>query len=143
MSEIKTGSKIALLIRVINLKINENIRNTFKDSGLTMPQMMVIRILSKHNQMKLSEISNKMNLANSTVSGIIDRLEKIDVVKRVRSKEDKRVVYVELSSKAKELHEGFHNLMNEYLEDIIRDANEEQINRILNGLETLKDLLAK
>ncbi|MFZ5968588.1 MAG: MarR family winged helix-turn-helix transcriptional regulator [Bacillota bacterium] len=143
MSEIKKGSQIALLIREINHLIKENVRNVFKDSGVTMPQMMVIGMLFKHKRLKVSALSKKMNLANSTVSGIVDRLEKMDMVRRVRSEEDKRVVYIELSEKTEDIHTRFHNMMNDYLEGTLCDASDEQLNSILNGLETLKDLLVK
>lgn len=135
------GSEIALLIREINLKINENMRSVFKNMGLTMPQLMVLRILTQKDGMKISELSNKMNLANSTVSGIIDRLEKLEFVNRIRSEEDKRVVYVELSKKSKNLYDDFNNLSNEYLEKNLKDTQEEQITNILTGLKILRDLL--
>ncbi len=143
MPEMGTGSQIALLLREINLMLKENIRNTFKNCGLTFPQMMAIRILSKRKRLKVTELSSEMNLAASTVSGIVDRLEKMDLVKRVRSEEDKRIVYVEISDRAEEIHEDVHNLMNNYLENILRDASREEINAILAGLETLKGLLIK
>ena len=135
------GSEIALLIREINLKINENMRSVFKNMGLTMPQLLVLRILTQKDGMKISELSNKMNLANSTVSGIIDRLEKLEFVNRIRSEEDKRVVYVELSKKSKNLYDDFNNLSNEYLEKNLKDTQEEQITNILTGLKILRDLL--
>lgn len=55
---------------------------------------MVLYTLGKHGSMKLSDISEKLSISNSTISGIVDRLEKQKYVERIRSKEDRRVIYV-------------------------------------------------
>ena len=137
------GSQISLLIREIQSLASQHLRSRMKDCGLTVPQMMIVGILSKHGKMKVSDISSEMSLANSTVSGILDRLEKMDIIKRVRSEEDKRVVYIELFDKTKDIHEEFMNDFNEFLDSLVESANTDDINDILNGLQKLKELLLK
>ena len=44
------------------------------------------------------EIRNYLNLNSSTVTGIIDRLEKKGLVARLPKKEDKRTTYIALTS---------------------------------------------
>ncbi|WP_427338403.1 MarR family winged helix-turn-helix transcriptional regulator [Caloranaerobacter sp. DY30410] len=141
MSDEKKGLQIGLLIREINSKINSNLRHEFESTGLTIPQIMLIRILVKHKKLKVSEISKKMSLANSTVSGIIDRLEKQEILKRTRSSEDKRIVYIELADKGYEIGKYFYNTINSYFQDVFGKASEEEIEVILNGLQTLKKVL--
>ncbi|GAA0179265.1 hypothetical protein SH2C18_21640 [Clostridium sediminicola] len=141
MSNLTDGFQIASLLKEINSKLNHSIKNEFKDSGLTVPQISVVKILVKHKRLKVSEISKKMNLVNSTVSGIIDRLEKQNIVERVRSKEDKRIVYIELSSKGNELVKGLRHTINNYFGDIFSNASKEEMDTILLGLKTLKNVL--
>lgn len=141
MSNLSDGYKIAFLIREINSKLNNCIKDEFKDSGLTVPQITVIKLLAKHKRLKSSEISKKMSLVNSTVTGIIDRLEKLNIVKRERSEEDKRIVYIELSDTGNIVLEDFRDTINNYFTNIFSNASKEQIDNILTGLETLKEVL--
>ena len=64
--------------------------------------------------MKITEFSNQLCLSNSTVSGIIDRLEKQEMVVRERSEEDKRVVYVSISPNLKKCMKFFINNLKKY-----------------------------
>ncbi len=137
------GSQISLLIREIKSLTSQHLRNRMKDCGLTVPQMMIVGILSKGGKMKVSDISSEMSLANSTVSGILDRLEKLNIIKRVRSEEDKRVVYIELFDKTKDIHEEFMKDLNEFMDSLVISANKEDIRDILRGLQKLRELLLK
>ncbi|AKV03641.1 Transcriptional regulator, MarR family [Labilithrix luteola] len=72
-------------------------------ADLTGPQLTVVKMLEQIGDMSLSELSDKIRAQNSTVTGIIDRMEREDLVKRERSKEDRRVVFIRLTAKGREL----------------------------------------
>lgn len=111
------------------------------ERGITMPQGMVIGILHKQGEMKISELSEKIGLSNSTVSGIIDRLEKQDFVERVRSQEDRRIVFVRLSRQFAKVHKGFDKIAEEQFAKMIESGSEEELNKVIEGLKTLKIIL--
>ncbi|GAG88609.1 unnamed protein product [marine sediment metagenome] len=66
-------------------------------------------MLEKHGEQKVSELSLKMGLSDSTVSGILDRLEQKDIIQRERTKDDRRVVKISLTGKSKEFCNYFRN----------------------------------
>jgi len=72
-------------------------------ADLTGPQLTVVKLLESIGDLSLSELSEKIRAQNSTVTGIIDRMERENLVTRERSKEDRRVVYIRLTPKGKEL----------------------------------------
>jgi DNA-binding MarR family transcriptional regulator len=72
-------------------------------ADLTGPQLTVVKILEIFGDLSLSELSEKIRAQNSTVTGIIDRMEREGLVTRERSKEDRRVVYIRLTPKGKDL----------------------------------------
>src|SRR5262249_27635980 len=59
---------------------------------LTGPQLTVVKILETMGDLSLTELSERIRSQNSTVTGIIDRMEREGLVTRERSKEDRRVV---------------------------------------------------
>ncbi|MBB6631324.1 MarR family winged helix-turn-helix transcriptional regulator [Clostridium algidicarnis] len=135
------GIKIASLIREINLKLNNNISNNFKNSGFTTPQILLIKLLSIEGPLNVSEISEKMFLTKGTVSGIIDRLENQEVVKRNRSNEDKRIVSVALTNKGEDITKTMRGTINKYFDTIFSICKEEDMEKIINGLDILKSVL--
>jgi MarR family transcriptional regulator, organic hydroperoxide resistance regulator len=71
--------------------------------GLTGPQLTVVKMLEQIGDLSLSELSEKIRAQNSTVTGIIDRMEREELVVRERSKEDRRVVFIRLTPRGREL----------------------------------------
>jgi DNA-binding MarR family transcriptional regulator len=91
----------AKYIREVVKKLNTFIDRTWeaeaKKSGLTRPQINVLQELYHCPGLSLTELSNRMDMAHSTVSGIIDRLEKKGLVVRRSDTEDKRFLRLYLS----------------------------------------------
>ncbi len=67
--------------------------------GLTGPQLSVAKLLEQLGDLSLSELSDRINAQNSTVTGIVDRMERESLVERKRSAEDRRVVHIRLTDK--------------------------------------------
>ena len=68
-------------------------------ADLTGPQLTVLKVLEGVGDISLSELSDRIRAQNSTVTGIIDRMEREGLVARLRSTEDRRVVYIRLTDK--------------------------------------------
>jgi MarR family transcriptional regulator, organic hydroperoxide resistance regulator len=71
--------------------------------GLTGPQLSVAKILEDIGDLSLSELSERINAQNSTVTGIVDRMEREGLVERKRSSDDRRVVHIRLTKKGHDL----------------------------------------
>jgi DNA-binding MarR family transcriptional regulator len=135
--------EVSKLFQEVLCLLKHSMSKVFEDTNITPPQGMVIRMLSHNNKMKISELSNKLGLSNSTVSGIIDRLEKQGMVQRERSVEDKRVVYVNISPTFNDMHKTFHKRADENIKNIMNKGTPEDLHHIMEGLSTLKKLLAE
>jgi DNA-binding MarR family transcriptional regulator len=74
-----------------------------KTTGLTAPQMLLLQTIRDKGEVTIGEIAQEMSLSQATVTTIIDRLEKRELVFRVRSQKDKRKVHAYLTDQAKEI----------------------------------------
>jgi len=74
-----------------------------REVGLTGPQLTVIKLLEQVGDLSLSTLSEHIRAQNSTVTGIIDRMEREGLVRRERSTTDRRVVYIRLTEKGTRL----------------------------------------
>jgi DNA-binding MarR family transcriptional regulator len=68
-------------------------------ADLTGPQLTVLKMLEGLGDLSLSDLSERIRAQNSTVTGIIDRMEREGLVLRSRSTEDRRVVRIKLTEK--------------------------------------------
>jgi DNA-binding MarR family transcriptional regulator len=69
---------------------------------LTSPQLLALEALVDELQtsgggLSLSELSTRMGLSHSTVSGIVDRLEARNFLRRTQREEDRRFVEIQLT----------------------------------------------
>ncbi|WP_026881851.1 MarR family winged helix-turn-helix transcriptional regulator [Clostridium akagii] len=142
METLDESIEVAKLFQEVMQLFKHNMSKLLEETGMSMPQGMVIGLLGKKKKMKITELSNELCLSNSTVSGIIDRLEKSEMVVRERSEEDRRVVYVSIAPNFKSMHKIFHNQVEKSVEDIMSRGSEEEIHKIFEGLGTLKRLLS-
>lgn len=73
----------------------------FRQYGLTASQYNVLRILRGEGKpMPSLDVAARMLQVVPAITGLIDRLEKQDLVRRKRCADDRRVVYVEITKKA-------------------------------------------
>ena len=76
----------------------------FRNFGITPSQYNVLRILRGEGRpMPCQEITQRMIQVVPAMTGLLDRLEQQKLVRRNRSDEDRRVIYVELSAQAQDL----------------------------------------
>lgn len=80
-------------------------RAHFGRLDLTFPQALVLTALGDGEPVPISALAERTGSANSTVSGIVDRLEKLELVRRDRSGADRRVIYVAVTEKYRSLQE--------------------------------------
>ncbi len=90
-------------IRRVFQILNEQSQRIKQETGLTGPQLWAIRVIHEHGPINISDIAKRMYLHPTTVLGIIDRLEAGGLVSRTRSKDDRRIIWVELTENGNEL----------------------------------------
>ena len=89
----------------------------YKDSGLTVSQADVIFTLGNTDGMTFKEIGEKTLITKGTLTGVIDRLESKDLVKRVAFPDDRRCTTVTLTAKGTRLFEKEFPRQIAYLKD--------------------------
>ncbi|MDI6604558.1 MAG: MarR family transcriptional regulator [Thermoanaerobacteraceae bacterium] len=141
MEEVSNGIKILKVLKQIRDIMKQNMKYQFNKIDITGPQGMLMSMLAHHGKMKISDLSENLGLSNSTVSGIIDRLERQGLVERTRSIEDRRVVYVSITSEFKKNAKEQLNEIEKKFEDMMNKATPEELNTIFEGLNTLKEVM--
>lgn len=117
--------------------MSRQFRNYFGQLDLTFPQALVLTILGEEGSMPISRLAQQTGSANSTVSGIVDRLEKMKLVERVRSEEDRRVIYVALTKEYRTKQKKMEPNVSAYLSKLLKGMPEEELFNICVALDKL------
>ena len=93
--------RFIFLISKVCQKLIINLQKAFSESGVevTPIQVMLLFFLQKNDGSSLTQISQGLMLENPTVTGLIDRLEKLGYVKRSDHPNDRRVYLVHITEK--------------------------------------------
>lgn len=113
----------------------------FASQGLTSQQVSVLLLLDTHGPLKVSSIAENLNMADSNVSNICSRLEKMDLVERKRTKEDMRTVFVGLTEQSNEKIRDVKKAVYDFRLRLSESLKKEDFDDICKGLTKLNELL--
>lgn len=138
---VQQAEQLKDLIRTLNRKFRQYMMAQTVGCGLTVPQIHLMQELYQNPGITLGELSMRLGLAKSTVSGIVDRLEKQGKVVRKRNDNDRRVVHIDLSPGEKHLGESISLMRTNYLAGLMDSMNQEEIQGLIVGLLKINQLM--
>lgn len=128
------------------LRTNDQYQNRFgrlfRQYGLTSSQYNVLRILRGEGKpMPCLEIGSRMIQVVPAMTGLIDRLEKLELVRRERCTEDRRVVYIELTDKATKLLSDMDEPVTDLEKTLIGHLTRKELKELSRLLEKARQSL--
>lgn len=136
-------TEILIKIRKIVRSVDIESKKIQKEYGVSIPQVLCLNFLhtSLNYQATQGEIKKFLNLNSSTVSGIINRLEKKGYLARLPKSGDKRVVNIALTSAGDKLLGTIPSLLHEQLSEKLQKLAQSELDKVEDSLETLVRLL--
>lgn len=125
------------LLREMSVLIKRKGRDILNHFPITPPQFTALLWLNQEGDMTIGELSQKMYLACSTMTDLIDRMEKNGVVVRVRDERDRRVVRVRMLERGKTIIRDVMKARQEYLAGILSTFSPEEVELIRKHLSKL------
>ncbi len=111
-------------------KIKKKGREILTDFEITPPQFEALQHLIKEGELTIGELSSKMYLACSTVTDLLDRMERNSLVVRVKDERDRRIVRIKVLQKGHDLIEEVLITRQKYLSEVLEDCSSEMIEQI-------------
>ena len=110
--------------------------------GLSRAQWSVLAILSNHEGVSQSQISQELEIEKSTAGRLIDQVEKSGWIERRPIPGDRRLWSIHLTDQARQLLVEIERVIMHAREDMLRGLSEEQQNALTDLLRTVKLNLA-
>ena len=101
-----------------------------KKKGLTVSQLFVLLALYERDEMTPQELSSKLALNSSTLTGILDRLEQKGLIKREINSNDRRSIAIKLTNSAKEMKDELWQIYEKVNGYLMSCLSQEELNRL-------------
>ena len=112
-----------------------------KRYGLTGPQSAVARNLYNNGPMSSADLSRKLFVTPSNITGIIDRLGKKQLVKRIKKEGDRRVALITLTDTGKELSKTLPDpIMKKFIAELA-DLEPEHVQLLAMAMNQILNLI--
>ena len=96
-----TGPKLWVVLARAQRAVASYVEQRIAAEGLCLSDFMVLEVLLHKGPMTISEIGQKVLLANASMTSAVDRLEKKSLVVREASPDDRRVRVVTLTKRGR------------------------------------------
>ena len=93
--------------------------------------------MNKGEDLTIGELGERMYLACSTATDLIDRMERNELVERVRDVNDRRVIRLHVLDKGYQMVEEVLAARKRYLSETLRDVPQEDIEAMIKGMTQL------
>ncbi len=124
-------------LRHIDGIIKQKGREILNDYHITPPQFIALHSLFEKGDTTIGELSSRMYLACSTTTDLVDRMEKANLLERVRDTKDRRIVRIHLLSEGERIIEEVIKRRREYVEGILNNFSEEEVSQLTHLLDKM------
>jgi MarR family transcriptional regulator, organic hydroperoxide resistance regulator len=124
-------------LRYISGIIKQKGREMLSHYKITPPQFVALQWLFEDGDMTIGELSTKMYLAFSTTTDLVDRMEKNQLVVRVKDPKDRRVVRIHLLEEGERIIDEVIKKRQVYLEEVLTNFSLEEIQHLQTNLMKL------
>lgn len=139
-SKIMIGETVANIekdLRYISGIIKQKGREMLTNYKITPPQFIALQWLFDEGDMTIGELSSKMFLACSTTTDLVDRMEKNNLVMRVKDPSDRRVVRIHLLEEGERIIDEVIKKRQAYLGEVLTNFSAEEIQLLQSNLMKL------
>ena len=138
---INDSDMILVTLRRIIRAIDLHSKSLTKKYGLTGPQLLILKELYKNDDLTIGRTARNVNLSQATVTTILDRLEKLGYVQRIRNSFDKRKVNLILSEKATRILDGNPSLLQEDFINRFEELEDWEKTLLLSSLQRIASMM--
>ena len=109
-------------------------------------QGRILYVLWQSGPLQIQELARRTSLGKSTLTTMLDRLERAGQLRRIRSKEDRRAIHIELTERSRQLENVYQEVSAEMAKEFYKgfssreiDVFENCLTRILDNLKQLEE----
>ena len=138
----KFGDRLVDLLPQLMQEISRYENNYVTSGKITCQQFLVLDQLSRQSRWTMKEFVATTQTKFSSATGMIDRLVKHDLVSRKRSREDRRMVYIAITKKGRNIIEEVYQQKKKGIIQLFKRLNSAERQNYLDILDKLVNSLS-
>lgn len=140
---LKQVDDVERLLRTVSTIIKKRGREILADFEITPPQFNALLTLIQDGSLTIGELGEKMYLACSTATDLVDRMERNGLVARERDTNDRRVIRLKVLDRGHQMLEEVMTARRKYLSGVLERISEEETANMIVALTHLADLMTQ
>ncbi|HNP35917.1 MAG TPA: MarR family transcriptional regulator [Woeseiaceae bacterium] len=140
----KDSLRTWLGILACETRIEQRLRSLFRENfQVTLPQFDVLSELEHADSpLTMSELSNELMVSNGNITGVIDRLVKMDLVERRRPEHDRRIQHIALTRQGSKEFNRMAQQHEEWVTEMLRGLSRDDMRQMQSLLRKARLSLA-
>ena len=130
-------------IRQASVIIRKRGRDILADFDITPPQFNALLVLSEASGLTMGELCDRLYLACSTATDLIDRMERNGLIERERDVNDRRVIRLKVTDKGFAVVDQVMAARCRYLACILKHVEDQEREQLSVSLKRLNELMTK
>jgi DNA-binding MarR family transcriptional regulator len=140
-SEVQDAASIVIALRRVVRALELFSQEVRRDFGLTAPQLWAVKTLARSGPLTTGDLATALLVRQSTTSLLIQRLERRGLVRRVRQRDDRRFVRVELTERGEVLAASAPAAAQGRLLHGLEGMDARRVRRIRRALEDIVEVM--
>jgi len=143
-NQFKRGELYSVINGMATTAVARRLQKNYRQAGLeiTIEQWSVLYHLWKEDGLSQQELGIRTFRDKASITRLIDNLEKLGLVTRVASKEDRRINLVCLTETAMPLQQLTYDLANQTMNEALQNITKEEIEIVKNVFQRVYDNLS-
>lgn len=144
-NQFKKGELYSFITGKASTAIARRLQKNFKQAGIeiTIEQWSVLYHLWKEDGISQQQLCEATFRDKPSITRLVDNLEKLKLVKRVASKNDRRINLIVLTKESREVEEKSMLVANNTLNEALEGVNGKDIEQAKKVLQKVYDNLSK
>jgi DNA-binding MarR family transcriptional regulator len=132
---------VAAELRPVLLRLARELRKETEQLGITARQATLLWLVKRNPGLSLAELAAEEGISPPAMSGHVDRLERIGLIERVRSTEDRRRVGLRLTDEGLRLMRRIRARRTTWLADRLGALDDSELDAVATAVPALSRLL--
>lgn len=137
------ANEMAKMFPVLLREVSKQQENILAHGNIAVSHIITIDILKERGPCTMGELAKTLNHTMSAVTGIVDKMLEMGLVKRQRSQEDRRVVRVALLAKGEKLSKKINEARKSMTRELYSVLTEKEGKEYLRMIRKVYDNLRK
>ncbi|MGE5589894.1 MAG: MarR family winged helix-turn-helix transcriptional regulator [Bacillota bacterium] len=137
-----TVEGIEALLRGITRVLKKRGRDILGEFDVTPPQFEALLTLRDSGLLTMGELCQKLYLACSTATDLIDRMERNGLIQRERDSLDRRVIRLKVTAQGERVMDQVLQARLKYLSTVTEGMSPDQLRHLAEALEALRERMS-